>query len=119
MATTQPPTTSATHSLLSDSTRRHLLALLEDDDGMTVSELATRIVAREHDVRPENVDEKTRDRVVVALIHKHLPMLEEHDVIRYDRNRDTVALRGVFDERSPREESGDVTAVLQALLPRQ
>lgn len=64
---------------------------------MTVTALATEIAARETDTLPSNVDEDMCHRVAIALIHRHLPKLAELDVVRFDRESNTVTAGATID----------------------
>lgn len=80
--------TDAVYELLSDSTRRNLLAVLASHDRtMTLSTLTTEVCAREHDIPRTDISEEQRSRTVTALHHNHLPRLAEHGVIAYETNQ--------------------------------
>ncbi|WP_317175803.1 DUF7344 domain-containing protein [Halomontanus rarus] len=96
--------TDTTLTLFADSQRRHLLDLLEENENRTVDELAEQITKRERDT--QNVSEDVHQRVVISLVHKHLPMLADHDIVSYNRDRKEVALvDGVDDLKLDFEDS--------------
>lgn len=86
------------YRLLSDSQRQHLLSLLSQDDQGRIDGLAREIAAREEDIRPKNVSEKTQQRITISLIHNHLPRLAEHNIVSYDQDSKRVVLMDVFGE---------------------
>lgn len=90
------------HELLSDARRERLLAALLDAEGegesATATALARRVAARERGVTPEAVDDATLERVAVALVHHHLPRLDDHGVVDYDpRTREVAPAENVGD----------------------
>ena len=67
---------------LTNSRRRHVLALLADADRpIPASELARQFVAAEHEVHPADVTERQYDRARVSLRHVILPALVEDGLI--------------------------------------
>lgn len=101
---TMPPTdkgsieTDRINSLLASSRRRCVLSMLADGDEVTVEKLARTIAARE---RNGTFDDDRRDRVVVSLVHNHLPRLADHGVVDYDRQDGTVSAGRSFAELEP------------------
>lgn len=80
------------YDLAAEDRRREVLRiLLTDRDEWAVDELATAVAARENEVALEDVDERTHERVVVALLHRDLPKLDDANVVEFDDEEKTVA----------------------------
>lgn len=77
--------------VLSSGSRRLILDALRDESPRHVEELAE--LDRRHHRPPESVR--------VALHHNHLPRLDEAGLIRWDRDRETVARGPWFEEVRP------------------
>lgn len=74
------------YDLLANSRRRYLLQFLrENGEEATIETLATELAAWERDESVEDVDDTARKRARIALVHKHLPKLADHDVVAYDQ----------------------------------
>ncbi|WP_255170420.1 DUF7344 domain-containing protein [Natrononativus amylolyticus] len=69
-----------------------LSVLRERERPLSVSELATEIVARETAVRPPSVDERERTAVCVSLHHAHLPKLADCGAVEWDRASRDVSI---------------------------
>ena len=78
--------------LLSNSRRRAVLELLAETDESTVYELSRHIAGRENGTDPQQVTAVERKRVYIGLHQNHLPLMNRHGVIEYDKDRGTVAL---------------------------
>lgn len=72
--------------------RRVLRVLSGTTDSMATDELATRVASVEEDVPPDEVTNRQRKRVYVALYQTHLPKLADAGVVDYDREGGTVGL---------------------------
>lgn len=94
MAHAHPLTEDTIYKLLSNARRIQLLSLLQQNGTMDLEDLAAEIAAREEG----SVDEATQHQITVSLVHNHLPLLADHNVVQHDRERGTVALLDVFDE---------------------
>jgi|AntRauTorcE11898_2_1112593.scaffolds.fasta_scaffold00314_1 hypothetical protein len=84
-------TADACLTLLSNAHRRAVMLSIydrgsDDADPFAVEEIVTGSIPT---------------RVEVALNHTHLPKLEDHDVIRWDREEGTVAPGPAFEEIEP------------------
>lgn len=83
-------TTDACLTLLSNAHRRAVLLSIydrgADDESIPIEEVVTGPMS---------------EPVAVALNHNHLPRLEEHDVIRWNREEGTVAAGPAFGEIEP------------------
>lgn len=80
------------YTILSNRRRRNTLAELERErDELTVRELSERIASIEsgEDPAPRNL----RESVYVSLHQTHLPTLDEHGIVDYDRDRKVVRPR--------------------------
>lgn len=90
--TTQPPAAKRDelHSLLASEERRRLIRYLDRSGETDFEELRDYLEAA--DGPPDDPS-----RVAVALVHNHLPMLEEANVIEYDHDDKQVRLNGVSD----------------------
>lgn len=107
------------YDLLSHAYRRQVLYALREDGTATAGELADALLtAGLADVR---------DRALAALVHTHLPKLDDYGIVAYDRDdgvvaladgvsrlepflevtarRETDAERWAFDEGTPQEVS--------------
>lgn len=78
--------------VLSDATRRRILAALADEDPRWEDEFATA------EFRPEDAD---RDRIGIELRHVHLPKLAEFGIIDRDRRTGVVTRGENFEEIRP------------------
>lgn len=78
--------------LLSEARRRYVLSCLTDHGTLALPDLADEVADREHDVPLPQVSEETVLRVYLSLYHKHIPKLEQADVVVYDQESDRVAL---------------------------
>lgn len=84
------PTDSASLDALTHPRRCRIVDALRGDGAHDVGELATRVTAWEQDERPESVDENTRQRTMVELLHVDLPVLADADLVAYDPAERTV-----------------------------
>lgn len=76
--------------------RRVLHGLDADEERVTLSELAERVVnttvrgAASVEVESQDVDISATERVAIRLHHVHLPKLADHGLLEYDRRENTV-----------------------------
>lgn len=78
---------------------------------MPLADLADEVAVREADAPlPEVPAEDVRD-VYMMLYHNHVPRLENHGLVRYDQDRDMVALTERANELEPFFESGGEASV--------
>ncbi|WP_232702100.1 DUF7344 domain-containing protein [Halobacterium wangiae] len=88
---TQSESIDALLRLLADSCRRTLLqVLVAGSPEQSVDDVVRRVVAETSTV---GVDPPDTDRVRAELHHKHLPTLDDHDVVDYDPGQRTVTYR--------------------------
>lgn len=83
---------SETIERLLDSDRRceALRCVLAADEPIAVRTLVARLADAEHDATIGTTIHQLRQRVHVSLCRTHLPLLEENDVVAYDRVRNLV-----------------------------
>ena len=72
------------YELLSHAYRRQVLYVLREDGTATAGELADALLTA-------GVAD-ARDRALAALVHTHLPKLDDHGIVAYDRDGAVVAL---------------------------
>lgn len=82
-------------TLLSNDTRRAVLHRLRRVERTTVPALGRHVTDRS-DGRGQ-ASPNRRD-TTIALVHNHLPRLDTHDVVEYDRSEGTVTPGPNFDE---------------------
>lgn len=70
--------------------RRYVCYTLPTDDEWTLTELATKIAAWEHDVPEFEVDPAQRERVYVSLYHAHVPKLVADGILTFEEVSETV-----------------------------
>lgn len=79
------------YEVLRNERRRYALHALSVADGpVTVSDLADRVAAWEHDTTVRELTEPERHRVYTSLQQVHLPRLAEADLVRCDEERGIV-----------------------------
>ena len=89
------------YRLLSKSRRRHLRALLFEEETEAVETLGRKIASMECDTQQHDVGEETHTRVVTSLVHCHIPRLVDHGLVEYDPESDRVSLTNTARERFP------------------
>lgn len=76
--------------ILANTDRQHIVEeLLENDGRTTVGDLSQQLAAR----RENGAGETELERAKLELYHNHLPRLEDHGVIAFDRRTGDVVLR--------------------------
>jgi hypothetical protein len=68
---------------------RYILAHDEQDE-FRMRDMVEEIAAWEHDTTVAGLTSQERQRVYIALYQNHLPKLDEHDIIEYNRARGFV-----------------------------
>lgn len=97
----EPREIDAVFALLSNARRRSVLRYLTDTEETTARELARHLTSDAHDADgPDSLGEPGRD-VIAALVHNHLPRLDEHDIVAYDGPPDEVTLGSNFETVEP------------------
>lgn len=90
------------YDLVAERLRREVVHLLLTEDGTwSVDALAAEITARENGVDPGDVNEETRKRAAVALLHRDFPKLASSGVITFDLTNETVARGENIDDLAP------------------
>ncbi|MFP8952284.1 hypothetical protein ACLI4Z_04810 [Natrialbaceae archaeon A-arb3/5] len=117
MAQTRSLTSETVHELLANTRRRHLLSILNRSGTEPIDDLALKIAARERNEPVERIDEESRQRIAVSLVHKHIPMLEDHDIVRYNSDTRSVALMDVFDEIEHYMRQSTDETIFEKLIP--
>jgi predicted transcriptional regulator len=78
---------------LEDPHCRYLLTYLRDTSGpVSISEVATYVVAQITDSSPDEVPNDVLRRVQTWFYHGQLPMLDDHGVVEFDPDSRTVKL---------------------------
>lgn len=88
------------YSLLSDSVREYLLCYLSVVERTTTSEAAERIAAWKRETAVGTTDDVS-SAVTIELVHNHLPRLDQHDVIDYDRSAEEITPGSNFEDVEP------------------
>jgi hypothetical protein len=78
--------------ILQNQRRRRVLEYLRDvdDDTVVMADIAEQVAAWEHDVTVDALTSTQRQRVYIALYQRHLPKLDDMDVIDYNQSRGLV-----------------------------
>lgn len=74
----------------SDRRREVIRCVLAADDPVSVRTLVGRLADAEHDPTIGTTIHQLRQRVHTSLCQTHLPLLAEHDIVRFDRVRNLV-----------------------------
>jgi anion-transporting ArsA/GET3 family ATPase len=82
----------AFHILQTTRRRAAIRYMLERDDEeeFRMRDMVEEIAAWEHDTTVARLSSEQRQRVYIALYQNHLPKLDDHDVIEYNRARGLV-----------------------------
>lgn len=72
--------------------RRVLRYLIENDEGVTLDELAEAIAARETDKDVRQITSQERKRVYVGLYQCHLPKMDDYGAISYNKPRGQIEM---------------------------
>lgn len=79
------------YHLLQTKRRRDVLRYLRDTEGpVRLRELAEQVAAWEQETTVENLNSSERQRVYISLYQSHLPKLDTHDIVDYDKDRGRV-----------------------------
>lgn len=78
--------------LLSKRRRRWILACLDRHRSMTLADLAEEIAVRERDLTIDEIPPEAVKEIYMELYHRHVPPLDDADLVRYAQERDTVAI---------------------------
>ena len=77
-----------------DRRRGVLRCVLAAEEPISLRRLVAQLADAEHDPTVGTTIHQLRQRIHVSLCRTHLPLLEEHDVVRYDRARSLVGPAG-------------------------
>jgi hypothetical protein len=84
--------------VLSNPRRRYALHLVRDEDEVELGEVAEQVAAWENDTSVESVGSDQRKHAYTALQQRHLPRMDELDVVEFDRRAGTVSPAEGLDE---------------------
>lgn len=80
--------------LLSVQRRRDVLEYLHEvEPETTLGTLAEHVAAKENEIDVQDLSAAQRKRVYVGLYQSHLPKLDDANVIDYDQDRGSIAIR--------------------------
>ncbi len=83
---------------LASPERRRLLTLLLDGEERSVEDVATLLVGWEATATGTAKEPADRKRAHLRLVHAHLPMLEEAELVSHDPDRGTVRMGALAPE---------------------
>lgn len=76
--------------LISDRQRRKIIRHLRDETAVTTTVADLLEQLHDGESAPLTVERSDRDQLSIQLIHNHLPKLDEHGIIHYDRENKAV-----------------------------
>ncbi|OVE85394.1 DUF7344 domain-containing protein [Natronolimnobius baerhuensis] len=82
----------AARAIVSNHHRRRLVCHLEHGETVSVAEAVRRLGTRDQQSAEDDAAEPTRQQLRLALVHNHLPRLDDHDVLEYDPNTNEITL---------------------------
>lgn len=91
-STTQ--TDSALTALACRRRRVALATLVEQSSPVPVEKLGAHVAATLHETPVDDVDDDAREREHVSLVHRHLPKLDDANLVEWDREGGVVAANG-------------------------
>lgn len=99
-----------TFEILKNSRRRTVLEYLRDEeDTVTIGELAEHIAAIENDTTVQQLNAQQRKRVYIGLYQCHLPKMDDANVVEFNQDRGLVTItetaEPLFDYLDTVEES--------------
>lgn len=77
---------------LADERRRRILSILRTHRSVTLADLADDLAATERGEPLPDVPAEEVEQLYAELYHQHVPTLEAADLVRYDQERDLVAV---------------------------
>lgn len=87
------PSSQAIYGLLADRRRRYTIHYLkQQNDAVSLSDLAEQVAAWENEKPVDALDSQERKRVYIALYQSHLPSMDREGIVEYDSDRGTVSL---------------------------
>ncbi|QLK26476.2 hypothetical protein HYG81_02325 [Natrinema zhouii] len=79
------------YHLLQTKRRRDVLRYLHEEGGrVRLRDLAEQVAAWEQETAVENLSSDERQRVYISLYQSHLPKLDNHGIVNYDKDRGWV-----------------------------
>ncbi|WP_440772249.1 DUF7344 domain-containing protein [Natronorubrum sp. DTA28] len=88
--------------LCRDEHRRIVLSVLAAEQrSLTVNDLRTVILTRNHHTPVTDASEEVLTEIGVSLTHTHIPKLESAGVIEYDSDRQLIVPTEQFDQLQP------------------
>lgn len=79
------------YEALAKPRRRYLCYTLLEDTEWSLTDLAMKIAAWEHEIPEHEVTDYQRTQVYVSLYHHHVPKLVEENVIAFDERTETIS----------------------------
>lgn len=96
------------YEVLSNERRRYVVYLLKQDGGsIAIGEMAEQVAAWEYDISVQQVMGDQRKRVYTALQQTHLPMMDDAELIAFDKDRGIVTPKPAVQEVKVYQESAD------------
>lgn len=81
------------YDILSSPRRRYVLYYLRTvEEPVEITELARQVAAWENDTTVDEITDQQHKRVYVSLYQTHIPRLESHQIVTYDKDSGRVAL---------------------------
>lgn len=94
--------------ILGHSYRRHALAILADaNNPITIRDVTNGIVSRDYTAQLQDVPSDDIMRVYLSLVHIHIPMLRDADLIEYDPTRELIEETDLSDVQPLLSEMGE------------
>ncbi|WP_408958563.1 hypothetical protein [Natrinema sp. 74] len=101
------------YHLLQTKRRRDVLRYLQDAEGQVrLRELAEQIAAWEQETTVDNLQSDERQRVYISLYQSHLPKLDNHGIVDYDKDRGRVEATPLASQFGPYLQSPDETEAI-------
>lgn len=83
---------SRTFAALAHGRRRRVLSCLCEHETVALADVADEIAIREWGMSITEIPEEAVSEIYMELYHRHVPTLEDADLVRYDQERDLVAI---------------------------
>lgn len=83
---------------LSNRRRRYLLYLLAEKHRASIEELAAGVLAIEEEVLGRGAPDREPETVLVSLVHRHVPVLEDAGIVQFDDAADQVSREERFSD---------------------
>ncbi|WP_254530877.1 DUF7344 domain-containing protein [Natrinema gelatinilyticum] len=90
------------YHILQTKRRRDVLNYLRESDGrVRLRELAEQVAAWEQGTTVDNLSSSERQRVYISLYQSHLPKLDNHGIVNYEKDRGWVEPTPVTSQLDP------------------